>query len=433
MIKLSAIGLLAFIIAYPLTAFSQAESYDLKALLEMAVRRNADIRVQTAETSIAGKQKWQAVARWLPRLGADASYMRTSTLNGVPSFVAANAAIEKYGVLGVQQMIFDVPAWLALRESAINKRRQKYVFSGTRQQVLFNVIQSYFNTLKAKGQITAYQENLKAFQLIYQQSQILYQNGVVAEIDVKKSLAELLLQKNSLLMARRDHQIALDQLKVLVNMPVSEEMEITEFPMQVIHLDSSGRYVEMALQDNPDLQVQQTEKAIYSARKTGSLLKHLPSANASFYYGWDTADRIGWDNRGWQALVNVSLPLWHWGSLFTDRQIADLRYRQSGILMQQLQRQVVRQVLATYRECQIQQQQRKAMEQSRDQAQQALDMARIGYREGTITNLDLVNTQKLLTETNINYSNALYDFYIAKARLYQIMGKLKEDFEWIEN
>ncbi|MEJ2637322.1 MAG: TolC family protein, partial [Calditrichia bacterium] len=381
MIKLSAIGLLAFIIAYPLRAFSQAESYDLKALLEMAVRRNADIRVQTAETSIAGKQKWQAVTRWLPRIGADASYMRTSTLNGVPSFVAANAAIEKYGVLDVQQKIFDVPAWLALRESAINKRRQKYVFSGTRQQVLFNVIQSYFNTLKAKGQITAYQENLKAFQLIYQQSRILYQNGVVAEIDVKKSLAELLLQKNSLLMAQRDHQIALDQLKVLVNMPVSEEMEITEFPMQVIHLDSSGRYVEMALQDNPDLQVQQTEQAIYSARKTGSLLQHLPSANASFYYGWDTANRIGWDNRGWQALVNVSLPLWHWGSLFTDRQIADLRCQQSGILMQQLQRQVMRQVLATYRECQIQQQQRKAMEQSRDQAQQALDMARIGYRE----------------------------------------------------
>jgi outer membrane protein TolC len=59
-------------------------------------------------------------------------------------------------------------------------------------------------------------------------------------------------------------------------------------------------------------------------------------------------------------------------------------------------------------------------------------MALTGYKEGTITNLDLTNTQKLYTQTEMEYLKALYNFYIAKVNLFKSIGKLKEDLSWLD-
>ena len=71
------------------------------------------------------------------------------------------------------------------------------------------------------------------------------------------------------------------------------------------------------------------------------------------------------------------------------------------------------------------------MSKSKTEAEDAVQMAKIGYQEGTVTNLEVVNSQKLLTQTNIQYLKALYNFYIYKARLYRSIGALEEEFTWL--
>lgn len=419
--------------ACPLPSQGQIHDLDLQSLMNLALQKNADVRVQSAESRITGLQRRQAVTRWLPQVSADASYIQTASENGLPVFVGANGLKEKLAVLNIQQTVFDAPIWFDLKESSVNKRQQGLQFSATQQQVLFDVIQSYFELLKAQGEVQAFQENLKAFQLIYEQSQMLYDSGVVPEIDVKKSRVEFLLQQNFLIRAQKNVQNVSDQLKELINMPIEQPISVADFPHQNIHLDSLSHYIPVALQENPDLKILKMDLARFGVKKTAVLLSRLPSVNVGLLYGWDTADALNSDNRGLQGFVNVNFPLWRWGNLQAERQIADLQYQQTETRLQQIEKQIIQQVKMAYNECQIQQQQRMAMEESKDQAEAAMQMAEIGYQEGTLTNLDVTNTQKLLTETNINYMSALYDFYVAKAQLYLAMGRLKENFEWIEN
>ena len=72
------------------------------------------------------------------------------------------------------------------------------------------------------------------------------------------------------------------------------------------------------------------------------------------------------------------------------------------------------------------------MEESISEAALAVKMAGVGYKEGTITNLDLINTQKLYTQTKMEYLKALYNFYLAKVNLFKSIGELKEDLSWVE-
>ena len=417
----------------PLVSYSQEQTFDLPSLMNLALEKNADVMVQYMGTRISQKQRWQAITAWLPQITGEGGYIESSGSNGIPDFVGANGLKERIAYLNASQTIFNSDNWLNLKESKINNKQQTLFYNLTRQQVLFEVIQAYFNILKSQGEIKTYQQNLEAFKLIYQQSQLLYKSGEVPEIDVKKSLVEFMLQKNSVIRANKTYQENINRLKTIVNLPMEEKITITEFPYSKIHLDSVEQYKLVATSNNLELKMLQIDLTRFRIQKTSALLQHLPVANVGFLYGWDTNDLLRGNTRGWQAYLSLSLPLWQWGGLAVNHQIAELQYRQTQTQIDQLKRQIYQQVQVAYNECVIQKQQMEAMEQSREAAREAMKMAQIGYREGTLTNLDLINTQKLLTETQINYSNALYDFYIAKAQLFLTIGKMKEDFEWVEN
>ncbi len=421
------------VLAIPFIGYSQEQTYDLSSLMDLALEKNADVRVQSLGNRISQKQYWQAVTGWLPQVTGEGGYIESSGSNGLPDFVGANGLKERIAYLNASQTIFDADNWLRLKESKINNQQQHVFYSLTRQQVLFKVVQAYFNILKSEGEIKTYQQNLEAFKLIYQQSQLLYKSGEVPEIDVKKSLVEFMLQKNAVIRANKTYQENINNLKMIVDLPMEEIVTIREFPLNKIHLDSLDQYQQVATSNNLELKMLKMDLTRFQIQKTSSLLQHLPTANVGFLYGWDTNDLLRGNTRGWQAYINLSIPLWQWGGLAVNHQIAELQYQQTQSRIDQLQKQIFQQVQVAYNECVIQKQQMEAMEQSRDAAEEALKMAQVGYREGTLTNLDLITTQKLLTETQINYSNAIYDFYIAKAQLFLTMGKMKEDFEWVEN
>lgn len=424
---------ISIFLAVPFITFSQEQTFDLQSLMNLALEKNVEVSVQSLSNLIAQKQQWQAITGWLPQISGEGGYIESSASNGIPDFVGANGLKERIAYLSASQTIFSADNWLNLKESKINSQQQNLFYSLTRQQVLFKVIKAYFSILKSQGEIKTYQQNLEAFKLIYQQSQLLYKSGEVPEIDVKKSLVEFMLQKNSVIRANKTYQEDINSLKVIVNFPVEAQMIIRDFPYRKINLDSLDRYQQIATENNLELKMLKMDLARFRLQKTSALLQHLPAANVGFLYGWDTNDLFRGNTRGWQAYINLSIPLWQWGGLAVNHQIAELQYRQTQLRIDRLQKQIYQRVQVAYNECIIQKQQMEAMEQSRDAAREAMKMAEVGYREGTLTNLDLINTQKLLTETQINYSNALYDFYIAKAQLFLTIGKLKEDFEWVEN
>jgi outer membrane protein len=217
-----------------------------------------------------------------------------------------------------------------------------------------------------------------------------------------------------------------------VGLSISDPLEISDFSTKKVLLDSVEIYKTAALQSSPEwhsLQLQQKQALLH--QKT-TLLKNLPTVNADLYYGWDTNPPLSKKNNGLQGMLRISLPLWHWGVQKMDYQIAGLRLRQIEQTQIKLRKQILQKVINAYNEARLQQTQILAMTEGKNEAEQAVKMARLGYKEGSITNLELINTQKIFTRAKIEHLAALYNFYIAKAGLLRSTGMLREDLtSWI--
>jgi outer membrane protein len=64
-----------------------------------------------------------------------------------------------------------------------------------------------------------------------------------------------------------------------------------------------------------------------------------------------------------------------------------------------------------------------AQEKNIEQAKEALSIAEARYKRGTITQLELLDAQVVLTQARLGYTEALYDYNSAKAALIKAVGE----------
>jgi outer membrane protein len=411
---------------------AQQDSLSLQELTTKALQKNPDIKSQVGQRRISKYRQWQSFSRMLPQADLEGNYIQTSGQAENPDFVGANGPKERIGWLSMRQTIFDAGILSDISLGKIDQKTEDVLFAQVKQDVLLQVIQEYFEALKQRDELKVLDENIKAFKMIYEQSQILYDNGVVPDLDVKKSQIEYLLRQNSLEQARKNYQAALNRVKELIAMPIGDSIALEDFAVENTNLDSLGSYLDLAVANRSELMAVNLEYRRAQVEKEAALLELLPSIGVGAYYGWDTNGSFRSANLGWQFYADLQFPLWHWGRLSLERRIAGVHLAQAGYSRGKIEAQIAQEVIDAYGDCQLQRHQMDVMQESKKAAADAVQMAQYGYKQGTVTNLDVINTQNLLNQSTIGYVQALYDFYAAKAKLYRNIGKLTEDLNWLE-
>ena len=422
-----------FIFIFLLAPFILSQSQlSLTDLINKAIKKNADMLFAKTEVNISELNRKKALSAILPNINFEGGYIYTKVKNGIPLFVGANGENEKIAGLSINQPIFNPNNIYNLKASNIDVDKQNLIRNETKQNIIQSVIDTYFNVLKYKGEKRILNENIKAFELLYQQSKILFESGNVPEIDVKKSKVELLLQKNILRRAEKNYTSSLNNLKLLIGLSFNDPLNIKDFKINTVKLQSLTAYINYAWQNRPDWQILKLDEKLSDIKKTTAFMKNLPNISANLFYGWDVNGTLNNSNLGLQAVVSVSMPLWHWGGVKAGYQIAEIQQEQTSLAIKKLKFQIQHQITDSYNEAKLQKEQIAAMLESTSEAKTAVKMAKLGYTEGTITNLEFINTQKLLLQSEMEYQKALYNFYSAKAALFKNLGKLKEDLSWLE-
>jgi outer membrane protein len=426
------IGCILFIALSVAVSLAQQDSLSLQDLMTQTMERNPDIKTQAGQRGIAGLNRWQSLSQMLPQADIEGGYVQTSSHNETQDFAAANGLKERIAWLSLDQTIFDAGTLSNISLSKIDQKKEDVLFVQVKQDILLAVIEGYFEALKSRDEMRALKDNLEAFRVLSEQSKILFDNGVVPELDVKKSQIEYLLQQNSLEQAIKNYQVALNNIKELIGASIEDSLSLQDFSAQDTSLDSLTYYLMLAKENRPELKAVELEYNRAMIEREAALWGRLPAISVGAYYGWDTVDPIRSGNLGWQFYANLRLPIWHWGRYAIDRRIAGVHLTQAEYSREKTQAQVAQEVISAYGDCQVMKKQIGVMRESKKQAADAVLMAQYGYKEGTVTNLEVINTQNLLTESTIGYLQALYDYYAAKARLYRGIGKLREDMSWLE-
>lgn len=246
-----------------------------------------------------------------------------------------------------------------------------------------------------------------------------YQAGSSGYLDVIRAKVELTRLRNDLTEARRDYDIRLSELNVLLGwlpeQPVTLTDSLAYSPLQmtedsaVVSYSAQSAFLQIAAQEVARSQslLSLAEKSYLPDFTVGAALQkragQISPTGSSNYLG---------------VALGVSVPLWFWQGPQGEVQESRAALDASEIRLLAAQRRVHQSIRAAYRAAQVAETQVKAFETSllRD-VEDELRAGIAAYQNNQIDALNLFDIYRTYRAAKIEYARALYNFSAAVAQL----------------
>lgn len=292
------------------------------------------------------------------------------------------------------------------------------------QQIRYETTEAYYQVLQCRALINVRQEAVNTLQEHLKTVTIQYEEGITAKADVLSSKVRLASEQQSLVTAESNYQKSVATLRNIIGLPQSEPLETYDnlfFQKYDVTLEESMNY---ALENRPDYiaskyAVKREEAAVKSA-KAGTKPKvslaverNITSEGATF-----KEDHNGAWNAGFRANWNI------FDNGITSAQVkqAESALRKAQSVERKAQEDILLEVNAAYLDLKAAETNIQTTKAAISIAQEDYQIAELRYVEGIDTNLAVMEAQEKLTESQNNYYNALYTYYISKARLDKAVG-----------
>lgn len=290
------------------------------------------------------------------------------------------------------------------------------------QDIALSVIESFYGIFLAERSVNIKKDEVNRSELALNHAKQKFDVGQTAKFDVIRSEVDLAQAKESLVGAKKNSEAALLMFQRLLGSDkichprFPENLDIQEWE---IPLD---KCLELAFNSRPDLK--QLEAGIAAQDALVSINRLRPSLNfiANLKYADQGTSTSG--KNSWAWFVQFDLPLFDSGR--ARHAVDEARGNRDALIstkkdISALVRLDVQTTFLALNES------RARIESSTkifEQAQEALHMAEVGYKEGVVTYLDLISTRNQFTSAELNKLVALTDYHIAYSRMMKAIGQM---------
>lgn len=292
----------------------------------------------------------------------------------------------------------------------------------TRQQLRMDTTNSYYSILQAQNQVTIYEQTVESLEEHLKNVKAQYHVGTVAKSDVLRSEVELADAQQNLIKAENARDLSISNFNNVVGLPLDTDVRVTEelgYEKYDLILEECIAY---ALENRAD--GKQAQLAIDAAEEYKAIAKsgYRPTISATASNGWDDEDFPGVENESWQIGAKMS-----WNLFDSGVTKAQVRQAEADILSakeqaRQKQDAIQLEVRTAYLDVREAEKRIHTSQVSVEKAEEDLKIARVRYRAGVGTNLDVMDAQVALTTAKTNYVQSLYDYNTSKASLDRAMG-----------
>ncbi|MFN3398583.1 MAG: TolC family protein, partial [Sulfurimicrobium sp.] len=295
-----------------------------------------------------------------------------------------------------------------------------------RQQVIFQVLQAYEGVHAARAYVSVAQQGEIAAASYVKTIASLLKQGVVVKSDLLSARIHLEDVRVKLAQARNTEAAALDQLRMLLGLPLSQPLDVGP---QVVPLALPGKIEELraqALADNPGLNAMRNQ---LQAAQAG-----VKVAKAGLYPQLGLIARQEWNDKN--AGLNASsytlggTMSWNVFDGGTVRGAVDRAAAGKAELaarLQQAESGVAFQVAEAWRKSDEAGQRVALRELAVTHAEEALDLVEKRYNNGVTTITELLAARAQLDDARAGVVAAKYDLAIQRAGLRLALGKLEPD------
>lgn len=413
----------AFLLAYP--SFGSCADLSLQQAVNMALEQNTSLRItQKAEDKAEAAVREAKGNNGISLSASDSLSVSKSTDSDRSSSNSLGLSASYPIYTGGKNQASIDSSELGLRAAVLKTQR-------ARETLKLDVVKAYYNALESKKTAAVNQEAVDKYQAHYTNVQQLYSVGSKARIDVLRASVELSNARQTLIRSRNAHEVDLARLRDLIDMDRNEPLNLTDDFAYVAFETPMEECIDYAFRNRKDLMVDrytldQKELAVKMA-KAG----YLPTLNLSA--GADLLQNrfepSSGHSSGWSAGLTARWNLFDSGVTKAQVDAAETELDIAKLTMEKDEEAVDLELREAYYNMREAEQRFVSTSDAVKQAEEDYYIASEKYRAGEGIMLDVIDAQEALSEAELNYISAQYDYVRYKAAVETAMGIGLDDAE----
>jgi outer membrane protein TolC len=427
------------------SGFTQDNTFTLKQAQEYAITHNYQSINAVLDIEAAKKKVWETTAIGLPQVSVEAKFQNFIEIP--TSLVPANSfnpnapadefAELKFGTdynttasISASQLIFDGSYIVGLQAAKTYKEFSINTKKKTEQEVKDAVAQAYHTVLVATENQRVLEQNYESVESLLDGTKKTYNEGLIEEQTVDQLQLNLINLKNSVNQAKRQTEIAEKLLKFQMGMDINQSIELTDNLKLLVENEDGAALLtqQFNFSNHIDYQLIQTNERLMKLNYRKEKYSFAPSIAAFFSHQQSNMsndfDAFSGGKYYPTTLWGLSLkiPILTSGMRLAKMGQAKIEYEKSVTTSKQVEQSLTlkaQTAQSTYNsayDTYLNQQ------QSLKLAKSIYDKMVKKFKEGTITSLELTQSQVQMLSTEGMYIKSILDLLNAKSALKKALG-----------
>lgn len=401
--------------------------------LKLTLVNNKGLQRVVEEKEVARGKELGSYSAILPSVSLTGEYLRKDEVASIslPSGPAITMGdLDNYSAgLNVTQPIFAGGAIVAnINAGRLFSLLADELVRAMVQEVIYSASHSYYDVLLNQHLLQISADAVRSADAHLNDVRQKRRGGVASDFDVLRAEVELSNFKAELIQNKNAIDISkANLLKVMgvsqdSEVALSDELDYSSFKM------SMEQAVETAYRNRPDLFSRQFDIKLQKELLNIARSRYWPTVSGFYNNIWSKPDPhnsvvIDW-GRAWQAGFMVSLPLFD--GLAREGEVIEqkARLKQAQIDLIDAEETALFELTKAQLSIENAEEFVESQRLNLTRAKEGLRLAEIGYKEGTNTQVEMIDAQAALTQARAFYYQAVYSHLIAKLDLQKAMGTL---------
>jgi outer membrane protein TolC len=420
---------------------------DLKTALRIALEKNRNVQIAREDLRTAQARVREARSGAMPQLRAQGLYVRNirrpviffpdfGALDTLTSLEKAPLRPIKIGSKNAYQasLTLEQPLFLAgkigraIKISRLFSEFTDWGYQATELEVKRSVKEAFYGALLAREMVEINRQSMQQAAAHLDNTRKLFAQGQVSEFDTLRAWVDYANTLPVVLQAENDFEIAKNNLKNLLVLPLDRKIELVgELNYKPRSLPAYEDLKSLALEYRPELRqmefqirmLQQNIGLVAADRYpqlylSGNLQTQAQSNRFDTGTGFITS---------LSASLRLQFPVFDGFRISSLVQQAKVDYNKARRQYDQLRDAVSLEVKSILLTLQQTEQSLIAQRHNIRQAERALEIAEVRYREGAATQLEVGDARLALNLARRNYAQTVFNYELALAQLERATGQ----------
>lgn len=330
----------------------------------------------------------------------------------------------------ISQVLFNSAVLRGIGASQIYLETSQELMRNEISNTVVSVKKAFYGVLLAKEMYDITKASLENFEDNFSNIQALNKAGLAADFDAMQAEVQLENFRPMVLEAENAYENAKNGLKVLLSLDQREAIEVEgSLDYKEITLPGVDQLVQKAMDKNYQLRALEKKIEVDEAFVDLERAAYWPTLAAFGNYTFaGSSDDFDFQNYQ-SSIIGLNFSI----NLFNGFR-KDNKVEQSLIVKEQTEAQLIQardyvssQIRSKLLEMNKVQKNITAQARTVDLAQRSYEISEIRLKEGTGTQLELLNAENQLRQARTNRLKYYYDFIVAQSELNQLLGEIDKD------